>query len=103
MVEYWLSGHETAGLIPSTTCLSICVHACDPGILEVPFDGSEVKAYLATLKAQQSQPRIHEILSQNQKQTSNSPPKICFIKIFLLHLKLILLNFSLFPEDLGAP
>lgn len=53
MVEYWLSGHETAGLIPSTTCLSVRVHACDPGTLEVPLDGSEVKAYLAMLKAQQ--------------------------------------------------
>lgn len=78
MVEYWLSGHETAGLIPSTTCLSVCVRACDHGTLEVPLDGSEVKAYLATLKAQQSQPRIQEILSQNQKQTNNPPQKLLY-------------------------
>lgn len=39
--------------VASTTRLSICVHACDPGALEVPLDGSEVKAYLAMLRAQE--------------------------------------------------
>lgn len=64
MVESSLNIHEAMDSTLSITRLHMLVHARDPGTLRWQRMGQKLKVYLATLKAQGSQPRMHEKLSQ---------------------------------------